>query len=146
MCIERFGEKFNLYFAAVVFSLLLKNVDFWRKTGHKAISKYQKVSKYLKKIILKYQKVSIYYDHEYSRSSRSDMFYKKSCSQNFRKIHKKVSVLTSLYCWKLYKKVTPALLFSCKFFKNIYVVEHLRTAASDRRFFSRSVSKISKDF
>ena len=43
--------------------------------------------------------------------------------------------------------MTPVQVFSCEFcefFKGTYLVEYLRTAASDRGFFSRTVSKPSK--
>ena len=45
-------------------------------------------------------------------------------------------------------KMTPTVVFSCKFrefIQDTYLVEHLRTAAPDREFFSRSVSGVSKD-
>ena len=34
----------------------------------------------------------------------------------------------------------------CEFYKDTYRVEHLRTAAFDFGFFSRTVLKLSKDF
>ena len=60
----------------------------------------------------------------------------------FRKILRKKLVLESLYIWRLSSKVNPVLLFSsefCRFFKDTYLVENLRTVTSDRGYFSRSV-------
>ena len=61
----------------------------------------------------------------------------------FRKILRKKLVLESLYIWRLSSKVTPVLSFSsflfCRFFKDTYLVENLRTVTSDRGYFSRSV-------
>ena len=67
----------------------------------------------------------------------------------FRKILRKKLVLESLYIWRLSSKVTPVLLFSsefCRFFKDTYLVENLRTVTSDRGYFSRSVWGNSKKY
>ena len=68
----------------------------------------------------------------------------------FRKILRKKLVLESLYIWRLSSKVTPVLLFSsflfCRFFKDTYLVENLRTVTSDRGHFSRSVWGNSKKY
>ena len=67
----------------------------------------------------------------------------------FRKILRKKPVLESLYIWRLSSKVTPALLFSsefCRFFKDTYLVENLRTVTSDHGYFSRSVWGNSKKY
>ena len=53
----------------------------------------------------------------------------------FRKILRKKSVLESLYIWRLSSKVAPPLLLSgelCRFFKDTYLVENLRTVTFDR--------------
>ena len=66
----------------------------------------------------------------------------KRCSLMVCKILRKKLALESLYIWRLSSKVTPALLFLsefCRFFKDTYIVENLRTITSDRGSFSRSV-------
>ena len=60
-------------------------------------------------------------------------------------IHWKTLVLESLYFWRLYWKVTPAPACSrelYKFFKDIYLAEHLRTTAFECAFFFLEVSRI----
>ena len=67
----------------------------------------------------------------------------------FRKILWEKLVLESLYIWRLSSKVTPVLLFSsefCRFFKDTYLVENLRTVTSDHGYFSRSVWGNSKKY
>ena len=65
----------------------------------------------------------------------------------FRKILRKKSVLESLYIWRLSSKVTPPLLLLgelCRFFKNTYLVENLRSVTSDRGFFLEVFGGIQK--
>ena len=67
----------------------------------------------------------------------------------FHKILRKKLVLESLYIWRLSSKVTPVLLFSsefCRFFKDTYLVENLRTVTFDHGYFSRSVWRNSKKY
>ena len=68
-----------------------------------------------------------------------EVFYKKRCSQKFRKFHGKTSVLESLFNkaaglgLQLYQLETPTQMLSCKIceiYKNTFFEEHLRTAAS----------------
>ena len=68
------------------------------------------------------------------------MLYKKRCSQNCRKIHRRTPVPKFLFLLKLQaaacnfiKKETLAQVFSCEFcqiFKNTFVTEHLSATAS----------------
>ena len=67
----------------------------------------------------------------------------------FRKVLRKKLVLESLYICRRSSKVTPVLLFSsefCRFFKDTYLVENLRTVTSDHGYFSRSVWGNSKKY
>ena len=67
----------------------------------------------------------------------------------FRKVLRKKLVAESLYICRRSSKVTPVLLFSsefCRFFKDTYHVENLRTVTSEREYFSRSVWGNSKKY
>ena len=65
------------------------------------------------------------------------VFFKESCSEKFRNIHRKIFVLESLFnivgdLQERYLKETPIQVFSCeycKIFKNTYFEEHLQMAA-----------------
>ena len=60
-----------------------------------------------------------------------DVFYEKSCSYKFHKIHIKTTVPEAC---NYIKKETLAQVFSCEFCeicKNIFFTEHLWTTASD---------------
>ena len=66
-----------------------------------------------------------------------DVFYRKSCSLQFRNIHRKTPVLESLelQVWRsaTLLKETPTKVFSCEYcniFKNTYFEENLSTIAS----------------
>ena len=57
------------------------------------------------------------------------MFFKKRCSEKFRKFHGKTPVLESLF----FVVETPMQMFSCEIyeiFKNTYLEEHLQMTAS----------------
>ena len=67
----------------------------------------------------------------------------------FRKILRKKSVLESIYIWRRSSKVTPPLLLSgelCRFFKDTYLVENLRTVTFDRGSFLEVFGGIQKAY
>ena len=66
-----------------------------------------------------------------------ELFCKKRCSENFHNIHRKTTVLGSLFiklqACNFIKKWTPTQIFQCKYcetLKNTYFDNHLRTAVS----------------
>ena len=73
----------------------------------------------------------------------------RSYSKKFFKIYRKTHLCwVSLYL-EMLLKVTPAVVFSCKFWEFIqdtHLVEHFKTAASDREFFLKTFWKFQKIF
>ena len=70
------------------------------------------------------------------RSSRTEVFCRKRCSQKFHKIHRKKSAPEPQAC-NFIKKETLTQVFSCEFCeicKDTFSTEHLVTTASEIRF------------
>ena len=88
-----------------------------------------------------------------SKRRSSEVFYKIGILKTFVKTHRKIPspeylFLIKLHPWdlRIYKKETPTHVFLYTFVKNTYILENLRTAASERNIKSintaRSLSKI----